>query len=148
MKVVAVTLLLAVACGPAAGDPAGPPRARTQATEAHLQELDLGHPTFAAPVASLARRGAGRFVVVDVTRVDNSARIGLVFTVSFRPDRGGDVPLGTFSLYPGDHPGRFIVGTRGLVRPSGRIVVAMQATDPPGRAPVRVWIGEVALADR
>ncbi len=98
MKVVAVTLLFAVASVQRrAIRPARRAPGRRRRRRICRNSTSAIRPS-RRRVASLARRGAGRFVVVDVTRVDNSARIGLVFTVSFRRDRGGDVPLGTFSL--------------------------------------------------
>ncbi|HST35171.1 MAG TPA: hypothetical protein VLK25_00880 [Allosphingosinicella sp.] len=143
----AAIALLAAACAPAADNRSeadGPPRR----TETRLLELDLQRRALAVPVDTLPRSGEARFVVVEVARIENEANIGLTFAVAFRPAGGTAVPLGTFSLYPADNPGRFIVATQGRVRPGGAIVVTMQPTDPIGRAMVRVGIRQVALADR
>lgn len=143
---VAIALLTA-ACGPAVDnrwEAAEPMRDM----ETRLPSLDPAHPALAMRVDALPRSGEGRFVAVDIARVENRAGIGLAFLVAFRPAGGAEVPLGTFSLYPADNPGRFIVATQGRVRAGGEIVVTLQPTDPVGRAPVRVDIRQVALADR
>jgi hypothetical protein len=71
--------------------------------------------------------------------------------VFFKRDDGARFWLGTFALYPVDHPGHFIVPTKGRVRAGGSLVVSM-AVPGPGADPegnrVRVGIGGIALLPR
>lgn len=111
--------------------------------------LDAAHPTLAVRVA--AGQG-GRFVAVEVAAVANPTLRPLAFDVAWRPPGGAPEPLGLFSLYPADRPGRFIVAAQGKVRPGGEILVTLrdESVDPGPRRlkDVRVRIARVALADR
>ncbi len=146
----------AVACAQWADTPAGDPSA------ASMQCLDLAHPSLSWAVggghAGAARGGtsgsvaeatgnpSARFVRVDIADVLNPELRALVFDVAYRPDQGHAIHLGTFSLYPSDHPGRFIVPTQSQVRAGGSIVVTMTVLDP-ARAdrPLRVCVRSVTL---
>ncbi|MFL6857065.1 MAG: hypothetical protein ACJ8EB_04055 [Allosphingosinicella sp.] len=148
MRAAAAALaLLAAACGPPGDGPAR--REAPSARKDAMGELDSAHPTLAVPVA--AGEG-GRFVVVEVAAVANPSLRPLAFDVAFRPPGGAARPLGLFSLYPADRPGRFIVAAQGQVRPGGEILVTMrdESPDPGAQAlkDVRVHIATVALADR
>jgi hypothetical protein len=114
-----------------------------------MGEVNSVHPTLAVPVAA---GEAGRFVAVEVSAVANASLRPLAFDVAYRPRGGAPIPLGLFSLYPADRPGRFIVAAQGKVRPGGEILVTVRDESPdPGAEAlkgVRVRIGRLGLADR
>jgi hypothetical protein len=66
--------------------------------------------------------------------------------VYYQPAGGQKIRLGTFSLYPADNPGKFIVPTQGQLTRDGSIIVSLLVTDPvPKDVPLRVGIGRIAL---
>ncbi len=70
-----------------------------------------------------------KFVQVEVAEVVNPKKYGLTFDVYYEPSSDAKIRLGTFTLYPADNPGKFIVPTQGKVRNEGQIVLAMVITD-------------------
>jgi hypothetical protein len=78
--------------------------------------------------------------------VSNPERHSLTFEVSFRPERGPAVPLGVFSLFPADNPGRFIVATAGKAQGQGEIVLILKEDDRSKRGEVRIGVESVGFA--
>lgn len=66
-----------------------------------------------------------KFVQIEVTQVINPRRLPLSFTVDFQPAQGERFYLGTFSLFPPDNPGKFIVATQGKLQPGGAVIVTL-----------------------
>lgn len=66
-----------------------------------------------------------KFVQIEVTEVVNLRKIPLSFSVHYQSVQGERVFLGTFSLFPPDNPGNFIVATQGKLRTGGMIIVSM-----------------------
>ena len=109
--------------------------------------IDLAHPSFAQPVeVSDSDAALPDFVQVRIVQVVNPRRIGVLFEVTFVPDSGSPVRLGSFSLFPPDNPGRFIVATQHRVRSAGSIVVSLRTVQPVDAAtPLAIGIGSIAL---
>lgn len=57
--------------------------------------------------------------------MSNPQRIPLSFDIHFRPAQGAKNYLGSFSLYPADNPGKFIVATQGKLRTGGTVSVTL-----------------------
>lgn len=132
--------------GPVACGAHESPRSLAEQSETHW--LNLDHSTLRWPVeASTKGLGSARFVAVDVVRVENTARVALIFEVDFESSSGSRTKLGTFSLYPADRPGRFIVPTLGRVATPGAIVVSMRSPDRIGDVTVKAHIGSIALVN-
>lgn len=117
---------------------------------AGLRFLDLRHPDLSQRLDPRGRDGEARkrFVRIKVAAVRNPRRTGLTFDVDFRADDGVATHLGSFSLYPADNPGEFIVPfRRGLTSP-GSIVLSFHATDriDPAAPPV-IGIGAIDLVE-
>ena len=123
-----------------AGDQAVAKGAGTARAESPMQRLDLRHPTIAVPVEPGASAEDRKFVVVDVRELTNPTREALSFEVRFRPERGPEVLLGTFSPYPADNPGRFIVATGGKVRSAGQILISIKGPDGQALRSVRAAV--------
>ena len=66
-----------------------------------------------------------KFVEVVVTKIVNPKRISIRFDVHYLPPNGEKVFLGTFSPFPADNPGTFIVPTQGKLKPGGELVLSL-----------------------
>jgi len=95
-----------------------------------LYYLDPAKSTLEQPVDfTAATSHAPRFVQVEVARVTNSRKIPLSFEVWYQPKGKTKIFLGSFSLYPADNPGKFIVPTQGKVNDQGVIRVSLVTTE-------------------
>jgi len=89
-------------------------------------ELDPAHRTAVQIIGSeVTAPQTKKFVQIEVTEVINPRKIPLAFAVHFQPAQGEKFLLGTFSLFPPDNPGKFIVATRGKLRTGGSVVVSL-----------------------
>ena len=113
-----------------------------------MHYLDIDHPSVVERVeASTAELQHAKFVKVYIVALTNPKLIALSFDVSFKPDNGAAIPLGTFGPFPADNPGQFIVPTKGVVRAGGTIIVSMEIPDD-ARAEggsIRVALGRISL---
>jgi hypothetical protein len=66
-----------------------------------------------------------KFVQIELTRISNPNKQPLIFEVYFLAQNGDKTFLGTFSPYPPDNPGKFIVPTKGRLRNDGAVVLSM-----------------------
>jgi hypothetical protein len=109
--------------------------------------LDLTNRSATRPIPATAVDIASvRFVAIDIANVVNSKRVRLTFEVFYQPRGGGNVLLGSFALFPPDHPGRFIVATGGRLRSGGTIALSMNVLDTVGPSDdVRVSVRGVSF---
>jgi len=109
--------------------------------------VDLAHPTFTQHVdLTVSDPETFDFVQIHIVQVVNPQRIGVLFEVAFLADDGTRVRLGSFSLFPPDNPGQFIVATQHRVRSKGSIVVSLHTAQPiDASTPLSIGIGSVAL---
>jgi len=116
--------------------------------ELAVRYLDFATATLTQPVdPASAKSGETKFVEVEVVEVVNPATTGLSFEVYFQPAGAPQVLLGTFSLFPANNPGTFIVPTQGKVDRTGTLIVAMLVTEPiPAGTPLKVGIARIALS--
>lgn len=66
-----------------------------------------------------------KFVKIEVVMVVNPRKIPLAFEVHYQPVKGKPFLLGTFSLFPPDNPGDFIIATKGKLQTGGVIIVSL-----------------------
>ena len=113
-----------------------------------MRYLDVANTTLTQPVdPASAKSGETKFVEVHVAEVVNPAKAGLSFEVYFEAAGAPRVRLGTFSLFPANNPGTFIVPTQGKLDRTGTLIVAMLVTEPvPAGVPLKVGIGRIALS--
>jgi hypothetical protein len=91
-----------------------------------LYYLDLAKSTVEQPVDfSAATSRTPKFVQIEVARVTNPKKIAVSFEVWYEPQDKAKVFLGSFSLYPSDNPGKFIVPTHGRLSDHGVIRVSL-----------------------
>src|SRR5262249_43822046 len=70
-----------------------------------------------------------KFVQVEVVKVVNPKKYALTFKVRYRSKSGEETPLGSFSLFPADNPGKFIVPAQGKVKSDGAIILSLVVED-------------------
>jgi hypothetical protein len=108
-------------------------RAGIQAHEegqAGLLRLDLANRTLVYPIRPrIAKPEKVKFVQTEISRIVNPRLIRIIFEVRYRPKTGAEVFLGTFSPFPPDRTGTYIVPTAGSLRPGGAIVLSMILLD-------------------
>jgi len=83
-----------------------------------------------------------KFVRVEILAVSNPARDPLSFEVRFRDSAGQEILLGSFTLFPADNPGTFLVATQGKLRAGGTVMVTMLAPQA-SKGSIRVTIGSI-----
>jgi hypothetical protein len=112
-----------------------------------MHVIDLAHPSFAQHVdPTNGDPEVFDFVQIRIVQVVNPQRIGVLFEVAFLADGGSRVRLGSFSLFPPDNPGQFIVATQHRVRSSGSIIVSLHTAQPvEASTPLTIGIGSIAL---
>lgn len=88
--------------------------------------LDLANRTAVRTVdQEITAPQAKKFVQIEVADVFNPQRIPLTFNVYYQATHGEKSLLGTFSLFPPDNPGTFIVATRGKLQRGGLIIISL-----------------------
>jgi len=102
-------------------------KARSDSTSADtLFYLDLARPSITQAIEPRSASSKPyEFVQVEVAAVTNPNQRPLSFEVRFQRNREVPSYLGTFSLYPSDNPGTFIVATQGKVGNEGTIILSL-----------------------
>lgn len=95
-----------------------------------LYHLDAHKTTIVQPVEpkDIPIEGC-KFVQVEVTKVVNPKMHSLTFEVSYQPEGDVKTYLGSFSPFPADNPGQFIVATQGKVKNRGAIILSLVIPD-------------------
>ena len=70
-----------------------------------------------------------KFVQVEVAEVTNPQNRPARFEVFYQPKHGDKILLGSFSLYPPNNPGKFIVPTQGKVKSEGKLILSLAKPD-------------------
>lgn len=94
-----------------------------------LYYLDLRKPSVTQPLETRIGGPAYKFVQVEVTEVLNPKKYPLTFEVRYQSKDNVKTYLGSFSLYPADNPGKFIVATQGKVKDEGAIILSFVIPD-------------------
>lgn len=114
--------------------------------EETLYFLDLGSPSFEQQIDRQNEDERAKFVQVEVVSVTNPKKHPVSFRVYFQPKDSERIYLGSFSLFPADNPGKFIVATQGKVVGEGKLALEMSTTDKVDRADVlKVAIKKIRL---
>ena len=112
------------------GQPEEVKRETKDKSDNRLFYLDLSNPDLRQPIEPATDRPEGaKFVQVEVAEVLNPKKYTATFDVFYQPPDGAKIQLGTFTLYPPDNPGKFIVATQGKVRNEGTIVLSLVIPD-------------------
>jgi hypothetical protein len=106
--------------------------AQTQEKADSLLHLDLRTPTVTQKIGPQDKLAAGcKFVQVEISRITNPKRYAIQFKLYYLPTNDEKVYLGSFSPFPADNPGKFIVATQGKVRDQGSLILSMVLIDKP-----------------
>ena len=117
---------LAVLSWSCAGSQAMAQKGKVEASAEGGYELTLSHPTAEQPIGpDVTAQKPPAFVQIEVTEVANPKRIPLSFVVDVEPRQGKKTYLGTFSLFPADNPGKFIVASQGKLQAGGKLSVTL-----------------------
>jgi hypothetical protein len=66
-----------------------------------------------------------QFVQVEIVKVINPQKYPLIFYVHYQYANKEKILLGSFSLYPSDNPGKFIISTQGKLVKEGSIILSL-----------------------
>lgn len=102
---------------------------QTQATPQAIFYLDAHNPTLIQPIVAADKASEANFVQVEVAEVHNPTKYAATFRVDYQTKANKKIFLGTFSLYPSDNPGEFIVPTEGKLQNEGAIVLSLVIPD-------------------
>ena len=95
-----------------------------------VYSLDLQNPEITQKIVrDDADPAKARFVQVEVIKVMNPQKRPARFQVHYQPNDGDKILLGSFSLYPPDNPGKFIVPTQGKVKAEGTLILSLVKSD-------------------
>ena len=109
--------------------------------------IDFSNDVLVIPVVDMERSDNNRLVFIEISEVENPQVLPLAFSVSFFQNNKR-INLGSFALYPGDNPGKFIVPTQGIVDKTGKIQIELiTLSEYKGTEAVRVKIKSVKLID-
>lgn len=111
-----------------------------------VYSLDLSKTRVVQPIESAEKIEPGfKFVQIEVTSVVNPKKHALTFDVAYQPAGAEQIHLGSFSLFPSDMPGTFIVATQGRVKSGGSIVLSMATPDSAHGDSVRVSVKRLSF---
>lgn len=92
--------------------------------------LDLANRSLVLPLESrIAEPENVKFVQIEIGELHNPRLIRFLFEVRYRPETGPAVLLGTFSPFPPDNPGTYIVPAQGKLRGDGAILISLVPLD-------------------
>jgi hypothetical protein len=144
-KIASGICLLLVVCSSSHCAPVDTPKPTSATTnDPALRYLDSANPSLTQPIAASEMANA-KFVRVEVAEVKNPKRYALTFQVHYQPKDGTTIYLGSFSLFPADNPGTFIVATQGKVKQGGAIVLTMVIIDRVNGEAPKAKIKSIAL---
>lgn len=104
-----------------------------------LYRLEIKKPEFYQPIDRKIQDPENyRFVETDIVAVGNPKLYPLRFEISFESAEKENTFLGTFSLFPADNPGSFIVPSQGKLEKGGRLIIKMVVPDDVGERDV-LW---------
>lgn len=115
-----------------------------------LYQLDQHKTEVSQPVGSEMLSGhTYQFVQVDVTRVINPQKYPLIFYVYYQYPGSEKFLLGSFSLFPADNPGKFIVATQGRLNKEGSVILSLTSPQKiKAGAELRVILKKITLRDK
>jgi hypothetical protein len=106
----------------------GSPTPTNQKQDETLYSLDLEKPEIEQQIKAGEVAGA-KFVQVEVAEVTNPKLYPVQLEVRYQPKDGEKIFLGSFSLYPPNNPGKFIVATQGKVKDEGTIILTLAKSE-------------------
>jgi hypothetical protein len=91
-----------------------------------MYKLNTGNRSISQPIdPGLSDLHSYKFLEIEVVNVINPNNIPIQFEVYYQVENRDKILLGTFSLYPPDNPGKFIVATQGKIKPEGELTLSL-----------------------
>jgi hypothetical protein len=114
-----------------AATPAAPNSNQNDKSDQAVYSLNLQNPEITQKILpdDDGDPAKARFVQVEIIKVTNPQKRPARFEVRYRPNNGENILLGSFSLYPPDNPGKFIVPTQGKVKAEGMLILSLAKSD-------------------
>lgn len=111
--------------------------------------LDLVNTEMVQLVDKMQTESASRkFVQIKIAEAVNPKKTPVSFNVYYQDIEGNKNLLGTFSLFPPDNPGTFIVATQSKLQTGGKVIVAMMPLEQVTQDDeVRVVLESIAFVD-
>jgi len=105
----------------------GPQKGEDQiAKDQAMYKLNFANRSISQPIdPKLADPQNYKFLEVEVVNVINPDKLPVQFEVYYQVENQDKILLGTFSLYPPDNPGKFIVATQGKIKPEGELILSL-----------------------
>lgn len=119
-----VQLMLCMSCNERMSTPHNTIGAKTINNDT-LYDFDVNKKSIAQPFDPMIMKERYKFVQVEVTKVINPKKHPVTFEVHYEMINNEKIFLGSFSLYPSDNPGKFIVPTQGKLKNSGYIILSL-----------------------
>jgi hypothetical protein len=118
--------LFLFACGNDTGEMKSQNKDESIANSDALYNLDTSNRSISQPIGpELSEPEKYKFLEIEVTRVRNPKKYPVILEVHYKTGDGDKIFLGTFSLYPSDNPGKFIVPTQGKLKNEGEIILSL-----------------------
>lgn len=115
---------------PSATTPSSPLNQNKSKSDKTVYFVDLDKPEIEQPIeAGDTELANAKFVQVEVTQVTNLKNRPVRFEVRYQPKDGEKIFLGSFSLFPPNNPGKFIVPTQGKVKGEGKLILSLAKSD-------------------
>ena len=90
-----------------------------------LYSFDINKKSITQPYDQGTMTASCKFVQVEVIHVVNPKMHPVTFEVRYQIEGQEKILLGSFSLYPSDNPGKFIVPTQGKLSKPGSIILSL-----------------------
>lgn len=143
-----LVLCVAANCGPL-GEQATTGSRSTTANNGMAYYLDSKTSSVTQPLdASMKDVEQSKFVQVEIATVQNPRKQALLFEVHYQPTGNPKILLGSFSLYPLDNPGTFIVPTQGKLKNQGALLLSMTFVDKDDKESVRIGVKKLQLRNK
>ena len=89
-----------------------------------------------------------RFIKVELIEITNPQKHPTRFEIRYQLNEGEKILLGSFSLYPPDNPGKFIVPTQGKVKADGKLILTMISEGVSDDDVVKATVTPMKFVDR
>ncbi|MFN0139447.1 MAG: hypothetical protein ACKVQW_05095 [Pyrinomonadaceae bacterium] len=111
--------------------------------------LDAKNRTHSEPVeGGISEPEKYKFVEVEVVKAINPNLHAIAFEVHYETADRKKIFLGTFSLFPSDNPGKFIVPTQGKLKAEGNLILSLiLSEDSAGDDKLQIAVKKMALRE-
>lgn len=123
--------------------------ANAPANSEKVYYLDAKNRTHSQPIErGIVEPEKYKFVEVEILKATNPKLHPVTFEVHYETANREKIFLGTFSLFPSDNPGKFIVPTQGKLRAEGNLILSLiLPEDSAGDDKLQIAVKKMALRE-